>query len=149
MQFTALRNWALGARLAGLAQWCSGLSATAPYGQKLKIIGLASLALNVLVGYIFSYFALDLEKISHKGLTLTRLTPGTLYTKVYFDRTTWVVWVNNQFATVWFLSLSVYFCFFGSRRNRAAGSFAVKFALYTWFTPKICLLGVRKIKFNI
>ena len=46
---------------------------TAPYCQKLKVIGLVSLALNVLVGYIFSYFALDLEKISHINALMSKI----------------------------------------------------------------------------
>jgi len=54
----------------------------------------------------------------------------THHAKFHFDPTTWVVWANSQFATVWvsffFLSflpsfLPSFFVYFGSPTSRAGG----------------------------
>ena len=66
----------------------------------------------------------------------------TNHAKRLFNRTTWVVWANNQFATVRFLSLS-FFVLIGMCTGRNGG------LILTSVHARICLLGVLLIDLPI
>jgi len=59
----------------------------------------------------------------------------TTHAKLVFDRTTWVVWANTQFATVWFLCLSLFFCLFVTRTG-TSGPILTIYTSYNVFLRK-------------
>jgi len=73
-----------------------------------------------------------------------------------FDPTTWVVWANSQFATVWvsflfpsFLPSFLIFVFFLSPKSRAGGRIVTILRLVDVFCAKDVPFGVRIFNFHI
>ena len=74
----------------------------------------------------------------------------THHAKFDFDPTTWVVWANSQFATVWvsfFFPFFLFFVFFGSPTSRAGGRIVTILRLVDVFCAKDVPFGVRIFNF--
>ena len=70
------------------------------------------------------------------------------HANIYSTVTTWVVWVNSQFATVRFLSVS-FVCFLLSSTGRTVGPILMVYTSHDVFLHKNCVLEVSLISFPI